>query len=124
MIEISRTEYQIMEVIWQLAPCHSKDIVDALNQHDDWHEKTVKTLIGRLVKKGAISFKKQGRQYIYQAEITPQDYKIKESESFLGRLFNGKLSPFVSAFAHSNKLTQNDIDELKDIIKKWEKNND
>ena len=84
----------------------------------------MKTLISRLVKKGAITFQKQGRQYIYRPAIEQQDYQAKESESFLSRIFNGRLSPFVSAFSRTNRLTKSDIDELKMIIKQWEKEND
>jgi predicted transcriptional regulator len=124
MIEISKTEYQIMDVIWQLAPCTAQDVITKLNEQGDWHEKTVKTLIGRLVKKEALAFEQDGRTYVYSPIIDKHEYKLTESKNLLERMFNGKLSPMVAAFAKQNKLTQQDVDELKSIIDRWENTND
>jgi len=119
-MDISKTEHQIMQIIWQCAPCTANQIVEQLNNQTEWHEKTVKTLIGRLVKKGAISFVREGREYIYSPIIAEKDYQKQESESLVQRLFKGRISPLVATFAQDKKLNQNDIDELKKIIDGWE----
>jgi len=123
-MEISKSEFQVMDIIWQIAPCSANEIVDRLNQNQEWHEKTVKTLISRLVKKGAISFTRQGREYIYSATIAKKDYQEQESQSFIQRLFKGKISPLVAAFAEKDQLSESDVKELKQLIDSWEKKND
>ncbi|WP_440906263.1 BlaI/MecI/CopY family transcriptional regulator [Catenovulum sp. SX2] len=123
-MEVSRAEYEILNAIWLNYPCSAKDVVDRLNEQDSWHEKTVKTLLGRLVKKRAIKFEKSSRYYLYSPLIAKEEYIIKESDNFLKRLFDGKLSPLVASFAKSEKLTQSDINELKKIISDWEQKND
>lgn len=122
-MDISKTEFQILDVIWQHAPCSANEIVAQLNKTETWHDKTVKTLINRLLKKQAISYTKQGREYIYTATISRQSYQGKESQSFITRLFKGKVSPLVAAFAQQQKLTKKDVDELKQLIDSWEEEN-
>jgi len=123
-MEVSKTEFEILNAIWSKYPCTAKDVVDRLNEQDSWHEKTVKTLLGRLVKKEAITFKKCNRHYLYSPLIDKDEYIVKESDNFLKRLFGGKVSPLVASFAKSEKLSQNDVDELKKIISDWEQSND
>jgi len=84
----------------------------------------VKTLLGRLVKKGALSFNKHQRQYLYYPLIAREDYIKEETSSFLSRLFKGKIAPMIAGFANQNELSKEDIDELKAVIRKWEKDND
>ena len=121
-MEITKTELQIMEAVWKCAPCDAQQVITELNTQAEWHEKTAKTLLGRLVKKGALQYNKQGRSYIYSPLIAQDEYRLKESESFVQRLFKGKLSPLVATFASRDKLTKQDVDELKQIIKDWESN--
>ena len=123
-MEVSKAEYEILNAIWTSYPCSAKDVVEKLNESATWHEKTVKTLLGRLVKKQAISFEKCNRHYLYSPLIEKNDYIVKESNSFLKRLFNGKVSPLVANFAKSEQLSKSDIDELKKIISDWEQDND
>lgn len=123
-MEISKTEYQVLDVLWTLAPCSANDIVEELNKEQDWHEKTVKTLLSRLLKKEAITFTKQGREYIYSPLVSKKDYQGKESQSFIKRLFKGKVSPLVAAFAENESLSKEDIDELKQLIDSWEEAKD
>ena len=78
--------------------------------------KTVHTLIGRLVKKGAIKAERDGRRYLYAPAVARQDYVQDESQGLLDRLFDGKLAPLVSHFAETNQLSAEDIAELKRLV--------
>ncbi|NMH60003.1 BlaI/MecI/CopY family transcriptional regulator [Alteromonas ponticola] len=123
MMEISNAELDVMQVIWRDHPASSAEIVARLD-NKRWHEKTVKTFLSRLVKKGALTFEKEGRSYLYSPAISQQDYQLKESRSIISRLFNGRVSPLVAGFAKQSKLSKDDIEDLKQIIQDWEKNND
>ncbi|GGF65003.1 BlaI/MecI/CopY family transcriptional regulator [Alteromonas lipolytica] len=122
--DISNAEFDVLDVIWDDYPATSGEIVDRLNTKKDWHEKTVKTLLSRLVKKGVLDFEKQQRQYLYRPLIARDEYTKKETTTFVSRLFKGKVAPLVAGFANQNALSRQDVDELKALIKKWEQNND
>ncbi|MFD1618744.1 BlaI/MecI/CopY family transcriptional regulator [Thalassotalea marina] len=121
MAEISPTEFEILDAMWREYPVTANDLVERLNKDKPWHDKTVKTLINRLVKKQAISFEKQGRTYLYFPLVSREDYRQKASKSFIERIFSGRLSPLVAGFAKNNTLQAEDIEQLKSIIDDWEK---
>ena len=122
--DISNAEFEVLDVLWDDYPATSSDIVERLNQKKPWHDKTVKTLLSRLVKKGVVDFDKAQRQYLYRPLIAREDYTKKEATSFVSRIFKGKVAPLVAGFANQNSLSQQDVDELKALIRQWEQNND
>ncbi|MCK7597960.1 BlaI/MecI/CopY family transcriptional regulator [Microbulbifer sp. CAU 1566] len=124
MIEVSDKEFEVLEAIWQGAPVSANEVVGRLNKKNEWHDKTVKTLLGRMVKKGAITFEREGRSYLYSPCLARQEYVQKQSAGLVERMFDGKIGDFVAGFASSKKLKPSDIEELKAFIDKWEKEND
>ncbi|WP_340679813.1 BlaI/MecI/CopY family transcriptional regulator [Paraglaciecola sp.] len=124
MIDISKTEFEVMDALWQSYPASASDIIQRLNQqHKDWHEKTVKTLLSRLVAKKAIDFEKQQRSYLYFPLVEKASYLANESSSIVSRLFSGRVAPLVAGFANRENLSQQDVNELKALIEQWEKDN-
>ncbi|MFC0119259.1 BlaI/MecI/CopY family transcriptional regulator [Pseudoalteromonas xiamenensis] len=121
MIELSKAEFAVMDALWQGFPAKAADIIDRLSNQTEWHEKTIKTLLGRLVKKEAITFDKDGREYVYMPLIAKDEYTLKVSKSFLEHFFNGRLTALISGFAKQKDLSAEDINELKKIIQDWEK---
>lgn len=124
MTEISNAEFEVLDALWEKYPASASDIIDRLNRKKSWHDKTVKTLLNRLVKKEAISFEKEQRRYLYSPLLERDTYTQKESTSLIERLFSGKISPLVAGFAKHNELKKEDIAQLKDIISKWEQEHD
>ena len=118
--EISDAEFAVLDVLWQYNPASANDIIAKLNASKPWHEKTVKTLLNRLVKKQAISYEKQQRSYLYSPLIERENYLIKQSKTLVDKLFRGHLSPLVSGFAQQSRLKKDDIAALKAIIADWE----
>ena len=123
-MDITKTELKVMHVIWQKSPITADEIVIRLNSSKEWHEKTVKTLLNRLTKKGALKFNRIGRQYEYYPIISQSSYQEKETQSFIARMFHGRISPLVAGFAKQEKLSKQDVEELKKLISDWEKQND
>ncbi|QQX79308.1 BlaI/MecI/CopY family transcriptional regulator [Shewanella sp. KX20019] len=123
MKEISNAELSVLNILWQNSPMSASEVVAQLAQSNDWHEKTIKTLLNRLVKKQAIGFERQGRSYLYRPLIDQSDYQLKESESFIERLFSGRVAPLVAGFARENKLSSEDIEELQQLINTWQEEN-
>jgi predicted transcriptional regulator len=122
--DISKTEFEVLDALWEQHPASANDIIQRLNQYKTWHEKTVKTLLSRLVKKQVINFDKQQRSYLYFPLMERSTYTETESKSLVSRLFGGKVAPLVAGFANSDSLSKEDVDELKALIKKWEQDND
>ena len=124
MSDISNAELEVLSVLWHQHPLSAQEIIETLNKDKEWHEKTVKTLLNRLVKKEAIGFEKQQRRYLYSPLIEQESYQQQASQSLIERLFRGRLSPLVAGFAKKNDLQKDDIDSLKALIKQWEHEND
>ena len=122
--EISNAEFNVLEALWEQFPATSTELVERLNKQKEWHEKTVRTLLSRLVKKQVINYQQEGRHYKYYPLIAREDYAQKEAKSFVGRLFNGKVAPLVAGFSTQNSLSKEDVQELKEFITQWEKDND
>jgi predicted transcriptional regulator len=118
---ISEAESSVMEVLWRKAPQASEDIVAAVQQGSDWHEKTVRTLLGRLLGKGAVSAEKDGRRYLYAPVLTREQWQSQESRSLLDRVFGGKLSPLLAHFSEHEKLGAKDVAELRKLLAAIEK---
>ena len=120
-VTISDAESRVMEVLWQQAPQTSEDIVAALLTPTGWHEKTIKTLLNRLLGKGAISAQKEGRRYLYTPRLHREDWQQHESRSLLDRVFGGKVAPLLAHFSQHEKLSAKDIAELRKLIDAIEK---
>ncbi|MBL9169785.1 MAG: BlaI/MecI/CopY family transcriptional regulator [Verrucomicrobiales bacterium] len=114
---ISDTEWEIMKLCWASSPRTAQDIIDELSSSDDWHPKTVKTFLNRLVKKGALGFEKEGRIYLYRPLVTERECVAAASESFLDRIFGGSLKPMLAHFVEHRKLSKEELAELRRMLK-------
>lgn len=115
-IPISDAESLVMEVLWRGKHMHADEVVAALVSQHDWQETTVKTLLNRLLKKGAISAEKEGRRYLYSAVLKREQWVATESKSMIDRLFGGRIAPLVAHFGKQRKMSKADLDELKRLV--------
>jgi predicted transcriptional regulator len=115
-VSISEAESVIMEVLWLRSPIATEDVMAALEPHGKWQESTVKTLLNRLLKKGAISARKDGRRYLYSPVLKRKQWVSSESTGFLNRLFGGRVAPLVAHFSQQRRLSKSDIADLKRLI--------
>ncbi|WP_032123338.1 BlaI/MecI/CopY family transcriptional regulator [Clostridium amazonitimonense] len=114
--KISDAEWKVMEILWQKSPMSSTEIISALKDSTDWNPKTIHTLISRLVKKGAVGIKKGNNINEYFPLIEETPYKNLETESFLHKVYNGSIKLLVSNFIKDDKLSPEEIKELKNIL--------
>lgn len=124
MSEISQAEFEVLDALWEQHPATANELIERLNKDKPWHDKTVKTLLNRLVKKDAISFVKKQRSYLYSPLIAKETYTQAQSQNLIERLFSGRVSPLIAGFAKNKNLQKEDITELKAIIDMWEQEND
>ncbi len=116
--KISESEWLVMKVLWANSSSTANEVVDALDDTTTWSPKTIRTLLGRLVKKKALGFKKQGRIYHYFPRVEEAECVRAESRSFLERVYGGALTPMIANFIEQEDLSPEQIDELKRILEK------
>lgn len=114
--KISEAEYEVMKVVWEGAPISTNDVSLKLSNSTQWSPKTIQTLLSRLVKKGALSYVKEGRTFVYSPLVLSEEYLAEESESFLKRFYHGALNSMVLNFLEQDRLTGDDINELKSLL--------
>jgi predicted transcriptional regulator len=115
-MSISTAESRVMEALWRRNPLTAEEIVAEVAGPQGWTEATVKSLVNRLLTKGAIEAEKAGRRYLYRPCVDRQAYLSQESRGLLDRLFGGRIGPLVSLFSETNQLSPEDIAELKRLI--------
>ena len=117
MSSISDAESQIMQALWGRHPLSAEDILAALPADDGWQLGTVKTLLNRLLNKGAVKAEREGRRYLYEPLIERAQWEGKESLGLLDRVFGGRLSPLVAHFSAQRKLSPEDAEALRQLLK-------
>ena len=115
-VPISEAESRVMEVLWQQAPLSSEQIVAAVQSNSDWHEKTIRTLLNRLLGKGAVEASRDGRRYLYAPLLSRAQWQSQESRSLLDRVFGGRVAPLLAHFSQHEKLSAKDLAELRKLI--------
>jgi BlaI family penicillinase repressor len=113
---IADAEWRVMRVLWERGPQTANDVVNALSTEVKWKPRTVKTLISRLVKKGAIKVKEEGHRYRYSAAVNESACVRSETRSFVRRVYKGAMTPVLAAFLEDAHLSAQEIDELQEIL--------
>jgi predicted transcriptional regulator len=116
-IQISDAESQVMEVLWSGSPRTAEDVVAALSDQQAWQVATIKTLLNRLLKKGAVRAAKDGRRFLYSPLLTRDQWLVTESGGMVQRLFGGRIAPMVAHFGRHGKLSADDLEDLKRLVK-------
>jgi BlaI family penicillinase repressor len=114
-MRITEAESHVMEALWRDGPLTPDEVVLSVKEQG-WAPGTVKTLINRLLKKGALHANRSGDRYEYRPAVERADYALSESQHLIDRLFQGQLAPLVSHFAEHKKLSDDDIARLKALI--------
>ncbi len=115
-MQISEAESRVMAILWARGASTADDVVEALDNASEWQESTVKTLLNRLLKKGAIRAEAEGRRYRYHPLLQQSEWVLEESSGLLERLFGGRVAPLVAHFSEHGKLSRKDIAELRQLI--------
>lgn len=116
-MQISESEWKVMQVLWNDGSMPLGEIIKRLSA-EEWNGNTIRTLVVRLVEKGAVLAEKHGRNYVYSAIAQEQDCVLKETAHFLGRIFDGSPSKLFAALSTGGVLTDRDISEIETMIQK------
>jgi predicted transcriptional regulator len=116
-MRISEAELSVMDVVWAEAGLAASDIAGRI-EDKDWSDKTVKTLLARLVDKGALRVERDGRRYLYHPLIQRAEHRKSAVGSFVDNMFGGKASTLVAHLADARDLSEDDIDELEALVRR------
>ena len=116
--KIADSEWRVMQVLWEHGPQTANDVVNSLSGEVNWKPRTIKTLISRLVKKGAVKVTEEGYRYQYSAAVDESECIRSETKSFIHRVYQGTMSPALAAFLEDTDLSTQEIDELQEILDK------
>lgn len=112
-LPLAPAEWEIMKILWDYGPLAARDVYARLPKDSAWAYKTVKTLLSRLVAKGALTYDQIGNSYLYRAAVERQQMTRQEVRSVLNRLISEAFSPILAQFIEEADLSPAEIRELK-----------
>lgn len=114
---ISQSEWAVMEALWETSPQSASAVAKSLYGATGWAENTVRTLLTRLLEKGALAIvESAATPKLYAPAVNRETCVKAESESFLGRIFQGAAKPLLVHFASNARLTPEEVRELKTLL--------
>lgn len=117
-VRISDGELDVMEALWAAGqPLTAAEVADRIEADRGWTLATVKTMLSRLVAKGALKHREDGRRFLYSPAIQREAYVGNESRRFVEKLFGGRLSPLVARLAEEDGLDEEDIAAIEALLK-------
>ena len=115
-MQLPDSEFAVIESLWASAPQTAEDVITSLGETRGWQPSTVKTLLARLVKKGALRYERDGRRFLYWPAWERDAYVGAASRNFLDTLFNGHLTPLVAHLSRHRALTAADRKALGELL--------
>jgi len=115
--DISESEWSVMETLWESSPKTASEVTKTLRPTMNWAENTVRTLLTRLVEKGALKTAENASGTRTFLPAVKREACVRaESESFMQRIFGGAAKPLLVHFAQNSKLTAEEVKELKKML--------
>ena len=122
--ELGRVQLLIMQVLWRRGPTTARDITDDLNRREDIAHSTVQTLLRGLEDKGAVSHEVEGRTFRFFALVKEGEVKQSATSDFLQRVFGGSVESLVSHLLSNEKVSRQELADLKKLINQKSKEED
>lgn len=115
-LQISDAEWDVMEQVWGAGPCTAAEVIRGLRETHDWNHSTIRTLLARLVEKGALDYEVDGARYIYRAAVSRRQCVRQEGRSFLEKAFGGDVAALVAHFVEDASLDRNQLEQLRKLL--------
>lgn len=115
-IRISDAEWQVMEILWQTNALSAQAILKALEPTRRWHLRTIRTLLDRLIEKGAVQLDSTRRPFFYSPLLNREACVRAASESIIDRAFQGEPASLILHLVQNTKLKKAEIHRLKKLL--------
>ncbi len=110
---ISEAEWEVMRIVWTLGEIHTSEIIKQLQAKKNWSESTIKTLMGRLVKKGLLKTRKDGRRFVYSATVTQIEMMIAVTKEMMNHMCDMHKGQVLIAILNDMPLSEGDINKIE-----------
>ena len=114
--QISGAEYEIMKIIWADSPISTNEVCEKAQKSHNWSNKTIHTLLSRLVAKHVISYEQKGRMYYYYPIISQKKYLSQENHHFLNRFYNGEVSTLLSSLLSDHEISDAELKKMYHML--------
>jgi len=115
-LQISPAEWDVMGVVWETGTVTAADVIARLSDSHDWSHRTIRTLLARLVEKGALTYDVDGKAYIYRPAVTRKQCVREESRSFMNKVFGGDVGALLVHFVQDANLDPQELERLRDLL--------
>ena len=115
-LHITDAEWEVMRVVWANTQVTSKEVISTLEEKLDWKQATTKTLLGRLVEKGALNTEPEGRKYIYSANIEEKEAIRSFTNHIFDRICRKNVGNVIEGIIKDHTLSFDDIQRLEEIL--------
>jgi BlaI family transcriptional regulator, penicillinase repressor len=113
---LSPAEWRVMTTLWEHGPSDARGVYAALADDREWAYQTVKTLLSRLVAKGAVEYDQVGNSYLYRPAVAREEMTRKEVRSVFERVVGEAVSPVLAHFIDEAELSDEDIRKLQKLL--------
>ena len=117
---LTPTEWHLMECLWEDAPRSGREAAEYMSAAQGWSRSTTLTMLRRMTAKGILDCFEEGGVNVYVPLIERREAAVRETDSFLSRVYRGSVSTLLSAVTQRQNLSRAEIEELYDIIRKAE----
>lgn len=118
-LQLTTPEWHMMECLWESAPRTGRECVEDMQKRVGWSRSTTLTMLRRMTEKELIECIQRDVLY-YAPRIRREDAVLRDTENFLGRVYQGSVSMLMSAITRKQKLSKEEIDELYAILQQAE----
>ena len=115
-IKITDAEWEVMRGVWARGSVTSREIIEILESKMQWKAPTIKTLLGRLVEKGALNTEQEGRKYIYSANIEEKEAVRSFTNDIFDRICRKNVGNVIESIIKDHILSFDDIQRLEEIL--------
>lgn len=117
MDHLTPNEWYVLECLWANSSCTGREAVEYLQKSVGWSRSTTLTMLRRMTEKGMIACDEKDGLLVYSPLVDRDNAVQQETQSFLGRVYNGSVSMLLSAITQKEVLSQQELDELYAILK-------
>jgi len=115
-LQISPAEWDVMAVVWEAGVATAADVIASLSESHDWSHRTIRTLLARLVDKGALKYSADGKAYLYRPAVTREQCVRHESRSFMNKVFGGDVEALLVHFVEDAQLAPEELERLRRLL--------
>ena len=120
-VSLSDGEWKIMNSLWESGESTITELTASLENETGWDKHIIITMLGRMSKKEAVAHRQGGRAKVFYPLVSREEVSMQETRGFLEKVYRGSLGMMVNAMVADQALSEQEIQELYDILEQARK---